>query len=202
MRELWNTHLQPLKIPEPLSDQAFFDLERLYEENGRFYHTLDHIQFVLTKIEEIGNAQDLNTLRLAVWFHDVIYDPQAHDNEEQSAQYAREVLLDLGLGKEQVTAVTNLIQATTHKELAKENDTKILLDADLAILAANPGIFDQYCLDIRKEYAHVPIQIYRPARRILLQNFIQREHIYQTVHMRKSSEKRARKNLEREIERL
>jgi predicted metal-dependent HD superfamily phosphohydrolase len=33
-------------------------------------------------------AINFPAIQLAAWFHDVIYDPRAKDNEEKSAEYA------------------------------------------------------------------------------------------------------------------
>ena len=76
---------------------AFDDLAARYAEPHRHYHTLDHIRAVLEIVDRIGaTARNPAALELAVWFHDVVYDTHAGDNEEQSAAHARSVLGALG----------------------------------------------------------------------------------------------------------
>ncbi len=46
-----------------------------YSEPHRFYHTLTHIDSMLNHLDRI--KPDGVELALAVWFHDVIYDPRS-----------------------------------------------------------------------------------------------------------------------------
>ena len=56
--------------------------------------------------------KDINGVKLAAWFHDVVYDTAAKDNEDQSAQYAQNYLDQLGIPKEIIEHVVALILAT------------------------------------------------------------------------------------------
>jgi predicted metal-dependent HD superfamily phosphohydrolase len=71
-----------------------------------------------------------------------------------------------------------------------------MVDADLAILAADCARFADYDAAIRLEYAHAPDEIYVPARAAILQRFLDRPQIYHTPHFQARYETRARTNLQ------
>jgi hypothetical protein len=100
-----------------LSEKVFLDLVIAYSSAGRVYHTLNHIQQVLKTIEQMRSLTlNLPTIQLAAWFHDVIYDSIAKDNEEKSAEYAEVVLNSLKIPKTIIAQVKNLILYTkTHQ---------------------------------------------------------------------------------------
>ena len=59
----------------------------LYDAPGRHYHNLRHIRHCLAELDAAKSlAKDPTSVELAIWFHDAVYDPQCHDNEERSAQ--------------------------------------------------------------------------------------------------------------------
>jgi predicted metal-dependent HD superfamily phosphohydrolase len=92
----WETLLQPFLVEPELRQNVFFDLVTAYSSAGRFYHNLEHIYQVLETIEQISRCRrsqvshSLNfpAIQLAAWFHDVIYDSKAKDNEDKSAESA------------------------------------------------------------------------------------------------------------------
>jgi predicted metal-dependent HD superfamily phosphohydrolase len=170
-----------------------------YAKADRFYHNWYHLEAVLTTIDQLrGQAQDLDAVRLAAWFHDVIYDSRARDNEEQSAAYARESLRALWVYDRLFDVVPALILCTKMHQ-AHDADGAVLLDADLAILGAAEPEYAAYAAAIRREYAWVPEEQYRAGRRQVLENFLGREHIYFTPPMRQAREEAARRNLRQEI---
>jgi predicted metal-dependent HD superfamily phosphohydrolase len=140
-------------------------------------------------------------VKLAYWFHDFVYDSHASDNEEKSAEVAREFIssnLDArGLGAE----VTSLILATKHHTDASRENSRILLDVDLSILSEPPLLFDKYEVDIRMEYEWVPLEAYRTGRTKVLRDFLDRDAIYHTEQMR-GRETLARDNIQRSLIRL
>lgn len=78
----------------------------------------------------------------------------------------------------------------------------MLVDADLAILGAEPARFEEYEADIRQEYRWVPSFLYRRKRRALLREFLERPAIFCTAGFRQKYEAAARRNLERSLEAL
>lgn len=190
---------------EPVeAGNLFAELAAHYEEDGRYYHTLRHIQNVLETIESLRpHANDYQAVQLAAWFHDAIYDVRRTDNETQSAIYAGHVLRKLGVPAEIIAKVGYMIRATQHNRACPGDiDCQIMLDADLATFASNWEIQEEIEWAIRQEYAFVPEEAYREGRRLILQNFLKRERIYCTEVMYVEREMAARQNISRAIETL
>lgn len=191
-------------MSEADTDAAWQDFQRRYSEPGRAYHTLTHIGAMLAVVNEfVDAASDPLVLRLAVWFHDVIYDARRTDNEAESAHYARRVLNTAALPPPTLAAVERLILATkTHEAASDDGDAALLLDADLAVLGAAPADYDRYAQAIRQEYAWVPDDRYREGRRKVLNGFLERPRLYHTPALFARLEQTARANLTRESESL
>lgn len=175
-----------------------------YSEAHRFYHNLSHIRAMLEAAEKFkDNLADYDSVRLAVWFHDAVYEPQAKTNEAESAALAVTILSALNFSKEQIEQVEKMILATEkHDASGLDADGKLFLDLDLGILAAGKEIYQRYSEAIRKEYSFVPENLYREKRREVLQSFLQRQNIYYTGELRELLEERARKNIANEIKEL
>jgi len=97
---------------------------------------------------------------LAIWFHDIVYDPRAKDNEERSADEAAVFLQ----GTEFVDSVRILILATEHNEESGSRDARLLCDIDLSILGSERELYQTYSKAIREEYAWVSDEEYRAGR--------------------------------------
>ena len=197
----WEKLLQMFGIEQEKAETTFTALVHMYSSPGRVYHTLEHIQEMLTWIERLrDNALDLPALQLACWFHDSIYDPSAGDNEEQSVTYAQRVLSDLALPSTTIAAVSQMILSTkTHWTEESNTDCHILLDADLAILGAPALDYDSYAQAIRQEYSWASEASYKTGRMQVLQAFLQRKRIYWTELVYGALEGPARENIQREI---
>ena len=81
------------------------------------------------------------------------------------------------------------------------NDTAVVLDADLAILAAEPSRYQACATGVRAEYAHVDDAPWRTGRTTVLRAFLERPAIYLTAPMQRQ-EHRARANLAAELSSL
>jgi predicted metal-dependent HD superfamily phosphohydrolase len=178
-------------------------LVQAYAEPHRHYHTLDHIAHLLALLDRHdSDPGDRDALALAILFHDAVYDPRRHDNEPASAHMASERLTGLGFAQGLVAKVERYILATRHDRptgAADEADLALLLDLDLAVLAAAPADYRAYAQAVRREYAFVPEQVYRPGRRRVLEGFLARERIYSTERLHASWEAAARVNIATEI---
>lgn len=182
------------------------ELVAAYGEPHRAYHTLDHIAALLGLLDEHGEGvTDRAALVLAILFHDVVYDPARRDNEAASAGFASGRLAALGFPEEMVSKVARLIHATRHGAQVgdeADSDLALLLDLDLSVLAAPAFAYDAYAQAIRYEFSLYPNEVYRPGRRRVLEEFLMRERIYSTEHLRALWEGRARANIAREIAEL
>jgi predicted metal-dependent HD superfamily phosphohydrolase len=183
---------------------AFTDLAERYAGPERHYHNLDHVADLLRTVDELRDlAQDLAAVRFAVWFHDAVYDSRASDNEERSAVLAVDVLRRLGVPEATVVRTADLIVLTRlHLAGAHNRDGHVLLDADLAILGADPVRYRQYAAAIRREYDWVPEKEYRAGRARVLRTFLERPRLYFTERMFVARETQARANLQAEIQSL
>jgi predicted metal-dependent HD superfamily phosphohydrolase len=200
----WEALLQSFLVEPKVSQEIFQELIRAYSSGERHYHTLEHIDQVLEIIEQKQSlAKNFSALRLAAWFHDVIYDPKARDNEDKSAAYAGYRLSQLKIPMTVIAQVTTMILDTKNHQPSPGNlDSQIFLDADLAILGAPKLEYESYAQAIRREYSWVSDDEYRTRRKQVLQKFLHRERIYFTNQLFLSLEVKARLNLQAEIDTL
>lgn len=179
------------------TNAAFHDLAARYGEPHRHYHTLTHVLACLRWLDRfLRLAEHPAEVELALWFHDAVYDPRAQDNELRSAELAAENLTRLGAPAESVARVVQHIQAT-ERHAAALRDSMLVVDVDLAILAAAPSDFERFEAQIQAEYAHVPPALFRAGRCRVLQGFLARPSIYEVPEIRELLELPARQNLER-----
>ncbi|AUT03250.1 hypothetical protein CLI64_24115 [Nostoc sp. CENA543] len=200
----WQQTLEPFGVDQVAMETAFAQLVTVYSAPHRHYHNLDHINHVLEIIDTLKTYTDnLSAVQLAAWFHDVVYEPQAQDNEEKSAEYADQLLNTLKLPTEHINTVTRLILNTkSHQTDERDLDSQVLLDADLGILAVNPEHYLKYADAIRQEYSWLSTLEYMTARKQFLQKFLQRPQIYCTPLMLEFAELFARYNLNAEVYRI
>lgn len=67
-----------------------------YTQPHRHYHNFGHIRKLLNTFEKYKSEfEDPLAVELAIWFHDVVYDPQSKFNEDASAELAFTLILKL-----------------------------------------------------------------------------------------------------------
>ena len=195
-----NNAIKPAKV-----NALWQDIAVRYNETQRAYHSLQHIQQLFSQFEQINHhLNEPHLIALALYYHDVIYDPRRSDNELKSAEYAIETLRCY-LSEDQCQSIYALIMMTaTHQidTLAYEDkisDAAYLLDMDLSILGAPWSEYDQYAQAVRQEYVHVAKENYRVGRIAVLEKLLAHSSLYLTAYYHKRLEKQARKNIKREI---
>jgi predicted metal-dependent HD superfamily phosphohydrolase len=189
---------QRLSIPCQAGKAAWHALLDRYSEPHRFYHDLNHIESMLRDWVGIGTANP--SMELAIWFHDVIYDPRAVDNEARSAGYF-EVSLGSNIDEALSNEVVRLILATDHSRARTgAADEDLIRDIDLAILAASEDDYRAYSNAVRKEYADVSDETFAAGRSAVLSHFLA-GRIFNTGSHEKL-EPKARENLHRELREL
>mgnify|MGYP000162122760 CR=1 FL=1 len=196
LKQRWLNFAKRIVIPR--GEEIWESLEMLYTEQGRHYHTLEHIQDCLIKLDEWPtkiSAENYQSIELAIWFHDLIYDSQRADNEDASAA----LFTHFFRGHELQPNVYALILATRHKVTDGMQAEEIMCDIDLSILGAIiPGKYQQYSDNIRKEYSWVTDEEYCEARIRVLTNFLAKDHLYQTPYAQGRWGKQARINIQQE----
>lgn len=173
--------------------------DRHYVQSQRGYHNLSHIADCLRQLDAYpGEIQDPVALEIAIWFHDLIYDPRASDNEVRSADEAERFLGGSALGSK----VRELILATCHRGTIPCGDEELIADIDLSILGSEPSVYRKYAAAIRSEYAFVAEPDYVTGRYKVLSAFLKRPRIFSTAHFRATLESIALRNLESELRSL
>jgi predicted metal-dependent HD superfamily phosphohydrolase len=182
-------------------DLLFRLLVNAYSKPDRHYHNLHHINHVLTTIDRFAlELEHPIAVKLAVWFHDFVYDSQASDNESKSAELARDLLTEINLSPEIIDRTQQLILATKGHQIDPDDaDRSIFLDADLAILGTVPAQYQNYARSIRQEYGWVSDVEYKTGRTKVLKSFLQRDRLYCTDLLFDELESIARFNMQQEI---
>jgi predicted metal-dependent HD superfamily phosphohydrolase len=151
-------------------------------------------------------AYDAAAVTAAACFHDAVYDPRADDNEERSAHLAESQLASLDWPPRRCAFVAELVRATAG-HLADHDvagdpapwERRVLLDADLAVLGAEPAAYAAYVNGVRSEYAHITEAEWTDGRRHVVERLLQRRSLYATAPARSWWEERARANLTAEL---
>ncbi|PNK61009.1 hypothetical protein [Psychrobacter sp. FDAARGOS_221] len=203
--------------------QLWQDICHHYSEPQRHYHTLTHLAQMFHQFDKHQNQlHNPNAIELAIWYHDIIYDPTQTDNERQSADYFQRVvntcpqLADLVAKQNNllIQQVTALIMMTAKHEVSqadaeleqkitlKVQDSQYFLDMDLAILGSPRQVYQDYARQVRLEYAHVNDSAFKQGRKAVLERFLQRERLYFTQAFYAEYEQNARHNIQQEIREL
>lgn len=141
----------------------------------RTYHNINHILecldlLRLTVSDSKISPLDFDQMAAAIWFHDCVYDPAASDNEEKSSsEFAN---FSTGIQDRFVWVIRLMIEATKHHGFSTRHKVNVVNDIDMAILGASRQKFDNYDERIRHEYRQVPDDVFYPARKKLLQQWL------------------------------
>jgi predicted metal-dependent HD superfamily phosphohydrolase len=211
-------------------DRWWDRLWTLHTSMERQYHTSVHLEEMLHYLQlccrryvdsfEMPSLDErcLTLVRLAIFFHDAIYDATSSINEQKSASLFTEFADQVGMDADSKQSVVDFILATQTHALPPpsttchqggDNDTTcgadtraalmLFLDLDMAVLAKDDKAYDQYAGLIRSEYHFVPHDVYCAKRADILQAFLQQPCIYYTPIFAQAWQARARLNLQREI---
>jgi predicted metal-dependent HD superfamily phosphohydrolase len=177
-------------------------LLRHYCEPHRLYHNIGHIGACLGQLDlALDHVADPMAVELALWFHDVIYDPHAPDNERQSAEYWR-IHANGFVAPELVDKVHELILLTIHDEEPAEPSGQYLVDIDLSGFGQDRSLFERDGDSIRREYPHLSDRRYYANLFRFLKPMLERPNVYRTAFFRERYEARARMNIQRELARI
>ncbi|MDT4998365.1 MAG: hypothetical protein QOK12_470, partial [Mycobacterium sp.] len=181
-----------------LSDELRDELLDRWSEPQRRHHNVAHLREVLAAIgllADRGLAFDRDAVDLAAWFHDAVYDVGRDDNEDRSAELARERLAASPLRDE----VARLVLLTkTHLPADGDVNGAVFSDADLSVLGSDPARYARYAAAVREEYAAVPDDVFARTRVRVLTALLEGS-VFHTQAGRELWEDRARSNLTGEI---
>lgn len=200
--------------PQALSPDLTADLLGRWREPHRHHHGERHLTEVLDAIgllaasdadpdtatnTDIDTDTDIEAVDLAAWFHDAVYAGRP-DDEERSAELARERLAAAGASDLLVAEVVRLVLLTrTHDPAPGDVNGAVLCDADLSVLGAAPPRYAEYVADVRAEYAHVDDAGWRTGRAEVLRHLLGLDPLFRTAAGRDRWERAARSNLAAEL---
>lgn len=192
-----------LGASEP-SRRTWLELNAAYAEPHRAYHTARHVGDCLRLLDEpevAALAERPAEVEAALWFHDAVYDPRRRDNEERSAQWARDALTAAGVAPDRVRRIAVHILATRDHENVT-GDGALVVDLDLAVLGSSATAFARFEREIRQEFAWVDDAAYRSGRSRVLKGFADRFRLFTHEVFRERFEVQARENLRHALARV
>jgi predicted metal-dependent HD superfamily phosphohydrolase len=184
----------------PTSRTEWAAVVAAWSEPHRRYHDLAHLAAVLGIVGELAPAAtDPDAVRLAAWYHDVVYDPTRDDNERISAARARAGLRGL-VDEARLAEVERLVLLTAgHDPEPDDADGAVLCDADLAVLASPPAAYAAYASAIREEYGHLSDEVFAAGRADVLERLLALPALYRLPAVAARWTAPARANLTAEL---
>lgn len=168
-----------------------------YREPARRYHTLDHVAHCLRQAELAAAAlPDADAIRLAIWFHDVVYLPSAADNEARSAGLFRELARPVLPGA-LVDDVARLILATRYGEPVRREDEAWMVDIDYSSFGLPWEEFLRDSRAVRDERTDLDDAAYSAQHARFLESLLARDRLYRTGLFHDRYEASARDNIAR-----
>ena len=182
--------------------EIFKEVHAYYPDPGRHYHTPKHIEHCLKQFDlAVGHMDDADSVELAIWFHDLVFDVSSKDNELKSANRFVELAND-SMDPEFKSKVHALIMATAHPRLPKTNDEEFMLDIDLSSFGLPWDDFVRDSNAVREEAPQLSDAEFFPGQRAFLESLVSRKHFYFTDFFRSRIEDTARSNIKRHLENL
>jgi predicted metal-dependent HD superfamily phosphohydrolase len=164
----------------PTSRTEWAAVIEAWSQPHRRYHDLAHLAAVLGLVGALPGATDPDAVRLAAWYHDVVYEPERSDNEQVSAARARAGLRGL-VPDARVDEVERLVLLTAgHDPAPDDANGAVLCDADLAVLAGPPEAYAAYASAVREEYGHLPDDEFTTGRIAVLEHLLALPALYRT----------------------
>ena len=174
-----------------------------YNEPQRHYHTLAHIDHCLAIFDQCKSlATNPDALEIAVWFHDVIFEPGKRDNEARSAELYQE--LSAGVHDNEFrNLVGRLIMATLHDgNSLDDSDAGYMVDIDLSSFGLPWEDFLRDSQHLREENAQLSDAEYYRKQGDFQSCLLARPRFYVTDLFYQRYEQQARSNLTRYFEQL
>lgn len=196
----WTRLSHDLGIEPGYGARTWMHLVKAYGEPHRHYHTLDHIAAVVADWQRLRDRFEApDAALLALFFHDVVYDPALRDNEARSAD-----VLNIGLGghiaPEVLAFARAAIEATASHAANGNADIDLLLDIDMAILGAPRETYLRYAEGVAREYLPVyGVDAYAAGRtKLFLEPSLARDALFLTESFA-ALENQARANMADEL---
>ncbi len=173
-----------------------------YSEDHRHYHNAIHIDHCLRMLNDAkASLSNPYAVELAVWFHDVIYNPTSKENEAQSAHYFDKSSSSV-LSSELRGKVRQLILKTTHDSVPETLEEEVLMDIDLSSFGLDWQHFHADGINIRKEQSHLSDQEFYSQQVKFQKSLLDRDRFFYSEYFFNRFEEKARENVTRYFELL
>lgn len=203
LKETFIELLTNYKDSDSLTNELWTEIEKNYSSKKRHYHTLHHLDNLLTQLTEVKNEiQNWNAILFTLYYHDIVYNSLKSENEEKSAELAEKRLKQISVSPDTIELCKNQILATKSHIKSTDSDTNYFTDADLSILGQNWETYSLYYKNVRNEYSIYPDFVYNPGRKKVLNHFLSMDKIFKTDFFYKKFERQAKQNIQKEIELL
>ncbi len=197
---LWQRNL--ITNSQDNSTHVFQAVLDCYREDHRHYHNDIHIDHCLGMLEEVRlGLNNPDAVELAIWFHDVIYDSGATDNEQRSADWFMHKSGQY-LNDSVRQNVHDLIMSTMHDNSPETDDERILVDIDLSSFGLSWERFQTDGDNVRKEQLHLTDNEFYRKQIKFQESLLQRAQFYFSDYFHRHYEAKARKNLSKHLDRL
>jgi len=181
------------------AESLFKGIEASYGEPHRRYHTGAHIGHCLRQFDRARDEMDdPDAIELALWFHDIEYDPAASDNELASAKRFRQSAMGL-MGSDLIEQVYRLILATVHASVPHMPDEQYVVDIDLSSFGLPWDEFSRDSQNVRNEFPDLSEREFAKKNSGFLEMLLRRPSVYSTEFFRERLEATARENMKRQI---
>ena len=174
--------------------QVFAELAAHYGAPERTYHTLGHVDDCLARLDTVGPlVGNFDAIEIAIWFHDVLCDAGARDNEIRSARWYLE--RSAGTTPRFRIAVCRMILASRHIAPAVRLDARYMVDIDLAGFG-HPWMEFRRTTDlVRGEFPHKTDEEFARGLAPFMRSLVARPSLYGTDFFRDRCEATARRNV-------
>ncbi|MFW6311666.1 MAG: hypothetical protein ACOC1K_05470 [Nanoarchaeota archaeon] len=159
-------------VQKHVDEKVLSQLGRLWTDHQRKYHSLSHLEDMLSYIEDkkinLNSSLEYEALIVAAFFHDSIYDikdPSGH--EDKSKEFFKQHYTGGNVNFK--NKVLDLIETTKYRIEPNESLEKIFWKADNNIFNKSFVDFVKYETLIRQEYKSVPLKIYKEKRKEFLE---------------------------------
>jgi len=150
-----------------LKESATDILINYWTQPERKYHDINHLNDVITYIEENGrnvsSTPQFDALILSGFFHDAVYDIRKPKNhEDDSIELFKELFIGEILPMK--NKVIELIECTKHRKKPKDKLCRIFWNADNNGFTKGFSILIKNERRIKEENKHLPKKIYKEKR--------------------------------------
>jgi predicted metal-dependent HD superfamily phosphohydrolase len=186
-----------------LINELWAEIEKNYSNKKRHYHTLYHLENLLTQLTEVKEEiQNWEAILFTLYYHDIVYNSLQSDNEKKSAELAEKRMKQISVSIDTIELCKNQILATKSHLKSTDSDTNYFTDVDLSVLGQHWETYSLYYKNVRKEYSIYPDFIYNPGRKKVLNHFLSMDRIYKTDFFFNKFEIQAKQNVQKETYRL